>query len=57
LYFSSSPSLQAYPLVASDMIVAISAVDIKANLVSTNSCFEQDFQGTSYIDKILLNLI
>ena len=35
---------KAYPLIASDIIVAVSAVDIKTNLVSTNPCFEQDLK-------------
>ena len=34
-----------------------SAVDTKKNLVSTNSCFEQDLHRSEYIHKIFLNLI
>ena len=44
LYLSSSPSSKVHTLIASDIIVTVSAVDTKTNLVSTNQCFEQDLK-------------
>ena len=41
LYLSSSPSSKVHTLIASDIIVTVSA---KTNLVSTNQCFEQDLK-------------